>query len=66
MPGYVTINAGLSRTFDLLGWNEITARFDVINLTDEIYEIRDGTGVGMGAPQYGARRGVFFGISKAL
>lgn len=66
VPGYVTVNAGISKTFELYGWKGITARFDVINLTDEVYEIRDGTGVGVGAPQYGARRGVFFGISKAL
>ena len=30
------------------------------------YEIRDGTGVGVGAPQFGARRGFFVGLSKAL
>jgi outer membrane receptor protein involved in Fe transport len=66
VPGYVSINAGISRTFDLNGWKGITTRCDVINLTDEVYEIRDGTGVGVGAPQFGARRGVFFGISKAL
>ena len=43
-----------------------TARFDVINLFDEKYEIRDGTGVGVGAPQFGARRGFFVGLSKAI
>ena len=42
------------------------ARFDIINLFDEVYEIRDGTGVGVGAPQFGARRGFFVGLSKAL
>jgi hypothetical protein len=25
-----------------------------------------GTGVGVGAPQYGPRRGLFFGLSKSL
>ena len=30
------------------------------------YEIRDGTGVGVGAPQFGARRGFFVGLSQAL
>ena len=25
-------------------------RFDVVNVFDKIYEIRDGTGVGVGAP----------------
>jgi outer membrane receptor protein involved in Fe transport len=66
LPGYVSVNAGISRTFDFSGWKGLTARFDVINLTDEIYEIRNGTGVGVGAPQFGARRGVFFGLSQAL
>ena len=41
-------------------------RFDVINLIDKRYEIRDGTGVGVGAPQFGPRRGLFFGISKSI
>jgi outer membrane receptor for ferrienterochelin and colicins len=38
----------------------------VINALDRRYEIGDGTGVGVGAPQYGARRGVFVGLSKSL
>lgn len=66
VPAYVTVNLGLSHAFDLGGLQGLTARFDVINLFDEKYEIRDGTGVGVGAPQYGARRGLFFGLSKAL
>jgi outer membrane receptor for ferrienterochelin and colicins len=44
----------------------LTARFDIINAFDEIYEIRNGTGVGVGAPQYGPRRGLFVGLAKAL
>ena len=39
-------------------------RFDIINVGDEKYEIRDGTGVGVGAPQFGPRRGLFAGITK--
>ena len=41
-------------------------RFDVINVLDKIYQIRNGTGVGVGAPQFGPRRGFFFGVSKSL
>jgi outer membrane receptor for ferrienterochelin and colicins len=41
-------------------------RADVFNLFDHVYEIRDGSGVGVGAPQYGQRRGFFFGISKSI
>ena len=27
--------------------------FDILNAFDEVYEIRDGTGIGVGAPQFG-------------
>ena len=39
-------------------------RLSVVNLTDNIYEIRNGTGVGVGAPQYGQRRTILAGISQ--
>lgn len=38
-------------------------RADVTNLFDEVYELRDGSGIGVEAPQYGACRGVLFGAS---
>ncbi|HVW73054.1 MAG TPA: TonB-dependent receptor [Rhizomicrobium sp.] len=66
VPAYVTVNFGISRDFELENVKGLTARFDIINAFDEEYEIRDGTGVGVGAPQFGARRGFFFGLSKAL
>ena len=37
----------------------MTVRFDIINLFDTIYFIRDGSGIGVFAPQYGPRRGYF-------
>ena len=37
----------------------ITLRFDVVNLFDKTYELRDGSGIGVFAPQFGARRGFF-------
>ena len=43
-----------------------TLRFDVVNLFDPIYEIRDGSGIGVFAPQFGPRRGFFVGISQKL
>jgi len=66
VPDYVTVNLGLSQDFSIAAWKGLTARFDVINLFDEKYEIRDGTGIGVGAPQFGARRGFFVGLSKTL
>ncbi len=66
LPPYATLNFGLSQDFDKVdGWlNGFTLRFDIINLTDRSYEIRDGTGVGVGAPQYGQRLTFFTGVSR--
>ncbi len=66
VPAYATVNFGISHIFDIGGFEGVTARLDLINAFDEKYQIRDGTGVGVGAPQFGARRGIFAGLSKAL
>jgi outer membrane receptor protein involved in Fe transport len=66
VPGYTQVNFGVSHDFDLGPNGDLTARADIINLFDEKYEIRDGTGIGVGAPQWGPRRGFFFGLSKSL
>jgi outer membrane receptor protein involved in Fe transport len=66
LPYYTQINLGLSHQLQLNNAGTLTARFDVINALDKIYQIRNGTGVGVGAPQYGPRRGLFVGVSKSL
>jgi hypothetical protein len=66
LPYYTQVNAGTSHVFHLDSAGTLTARFDIINVFDKIYEIRNGTGVGVGAPQYGPRRGFFVGFSKSL
>ncbi len=66
VSGYTQVNLGVSHEFDLGTLKSLTVRADVINLFDEKYEIRDGSGIGVGAPQFGPRRGFFVGISKAL
>ncbi len=67
LPGYVVVNLGIGQIFDGPGvLKGLSIRVDAINLFDEVYLIRDGEGVGVGAPQYGARRGVFVGLRKAF
>jgi outer membrane receptor for ferrienterochelin and colicins len=66
VPGYVQVNASLSYRLAAGGGGPIDLRLDVINLFDKVYEIRDGSGVGVGAPQFGPRRGVFAGITKSF
>jgi opacity protein-like surface antigen len=67
LPSYWQINTGLSHEF-ARGWNglPVTVRFDVVNVADYIYQIRNGHGIGVFAPQYGPRRGYYFGISQKI
>ena len=37
----------------------LKARLDIVNVTDNIYELRNGSGVGVNAAQYGMRLGFF-------
>ncbi len=36
----------------------------MLNLLDRKYDIRDGTGVGVGAPQFGLRRTILAGLAQ--
>ena len=42
----------------------MTVRFDVLNVFDTVYEIRDGSGIGVFAPQFGPRRAFLVGVSQ--
>src|ERR1700733_2617746 len=66
LPYYTQVNLGVEHDFDRQGLSGLIARIDVINLLDKVYEIRNGTGVGVGAPQYGPRRGLFFGVTQSF
>lgn len=67
VPSYTQVNLGISHDFNIVAPNKpTTLRFDVVNLFDTIYEIRDGSGIGVFAPQFGPRRGFFFGVTQKL
>jgi len=66
VPAYGVFNLGLSHDMGDVGLKGLTLRGDVINVGDTNYQIRNGSGVGVFAPQYGARRGYFFGVSQAF
>jgi hypothetical protein len=66
LPYYTQINLGVAHVFHFTESSTLTTRLDLINVLDKVYEIRNGTGVGVGAPQFGPRRGVFLGISKSI
>jgi hypothetical protein len=66
LPAYTQVNAGISHEF--AGWNmkPLTLRFDVVKVFDTVYQIRDGSGIGVFASQFGPRRGFFAGVSQKL
>jgi outer membrane receptor protein involved in Fe transport len=67
LPSYTQVNLGISHEYLFPGWTKpTTLRFDVVNLFDKIYEIRDGSGIGVFAPQFGPRRGFFVGVTQKL
>ena len=66
LPYYTQVNFGVQQSFDLPAIGGLIARFDLINAFDEKYQIRNGTGVGVGAPQWGPRRGFFGGLEKTF
>ncbi|HEY3783889.1 MAG TPA: TonB-dependent receptor [Steroidobacteraceae bacterium] len=66
LPYYTQVNLGARHDFGHEGIKGLSLRFDVINAFDKVYQIRNGTGVGVGASQLGPRRGFFVGVSQAF
>lgn len=64
LPAYGTVNIGVDHKFDFPDTGTFDARLSVTNLFDRVYELRNGTGVGLEAPEYLPRRGLFLTISK--
>ncbi|WP_395642471.1 TonB-dependent receptor [Rudaea sp.] len=66
LPRYWQINLSAARDFDLPAIGNTNVRLAVINATDKVYQLRDGSGIGVGAPQYGPRAGAYLGLSKSF
>jgi len=48
------------------GFGNLGLRLAAINVLDRSNEIRDGSGIGVGAPQFGPRAAIYFGINKSF
>jgi hypothetical protein len=64
LPGYFQLNLSLAHDFDLTSMGKTHAQLALVNALDRTYEIRDGSGIGVGAPQFGPRRGVFLSLQQ--
>ncbi|MGH6972732.1 MAG: TonB-dependent receptor, partial [Caulobacteraceae bacterium] len=64
LPAYAQLNLAVSHRFERVAGGPLEVRLDVINALDAVYQIRNGAGIGVFAPQYGPRRGFFVGVTK--
>ncbi|HEY7985385.1 MAG TPA: TonB-dependent receptor [Methylophilaceae bacterium] len=64
LPAYATANLSASRNFDVAGAGHLNAKVALLNVFDRDYEIRDGSGIGVGAPQFGQRRALLVTVGK--
>ncbi|GEP60458.1 TonB-dependent receptor [Reyranella soli] len=56
LPNYAVVNASLVQKIPIGLGKGTQLRFDVINLFDNQYQIRNGLGIGVGASQFGQRQ----------
>jgi outer membrane receptor protein involved in Fe transport len=64
LPPYTHANIGMVQHFDTRELGKLDLRLVIVNVFDQSYELRDGTGIGVGAPQFGPRRAYYAGLSK--
>jgi outer membrane receptor protein involved in Fe transport len=64
LPAYATLNLSVTQKVPIGGSKGTQIRLDAINVTDGVYELRTGEGVGVGAPQYGMRRAFFVTLAQ--
>lgn len=62
LPYYIQVNAAITKGFQVPDVGHMEGRVAVVNLFDHIYEIRNGSGIGVFAPQFGPRRAFYGGL----
>jgi len=66
LPYYIQLNLAIVKKMVLPGIGGVEARLVMQNANDRIYQVRNGTGIGVFANQYGPRRAIFAGIKWDL
>jgi len=66
LPSYATVNLGLIHDWAATPIGTVQGRLAIINLFDRVYLLRDGSGVGVGAPQYAQRCTFYAGLSTTF
>jgi outer membrane receptor protein involved in Fe transport len=70
LPSYYPFNVGVEHVFHLksrfAGISQLKLRFDCLNVFDQVYELRNGTGLGIAAPAFGPRRAFYGGLTAVF
>jgi outer membrane receptor protein involved in Fe transport len=64
LPWYGQLNLAVIQHFDEPIVGKFEARVVLINAINSVYELRDGSGIGVEAPQFGPQRAIYAGITK--
>ncbi|HEY2616377.1 MAG TPA: TonB-dependent receptor [Acetobacteraceae bacterium] len=64
LPAYGVVNLSVVQKLNTGVGKGTELRLDVLNVGDTVYEIRNGTGVGVGASQFGLRRTILAGLTQ--
>ncbi|MGF6726055.1 outer membrane receptor protein involved in Fe transport [Paraburkholderia sp. GAS41] len=64
LPWYGQLNLAVIQHFDVSIVGKFDARLVLINAINSVYELRDGSGIGVEAPQYGPQRAIYAGLTK--
>jgi outer membrane receptor protein involved in Fe transport len=67
LPFYIQLDAGIAKRVNVPNHGGVLEfRGAIVNLNDRTYEIRNGTGIGVFAAQFGPRRALYGGIKWEL
>src|SRR5260370_5823619 len=64
LSDYEQVNLSVFQNIDTGIFKGVEARLDIINVFDLKYQIRNGSGVGVGASQFGPRRTILAGLKQ--
>jgi outer membrane receptor protein involved in Fe transport len=64
LPAYFQLDLNVAHDFMIDDFGPLHVQLALINALDRTYELRDGSGIGVGAPQFGPRRGVYLSLQK--
>ncbi len=64
LPAWYQLNLSLAHDFTLGAGRKLHTQLAVLNALDRSYALRDGSGIGVGAPQFGPRRGVYLSVQQ--